>query len=72
MDPNTAQKAFSTDPPVNGAFSWSPSRDTMTFTPQGTGFHGDIEVRARVAATAASADRSRTLFAPYELKFRTH
>jgi alpha-amylase len=72
METNTVQKAFSTDPPVNGTFSWSPFHDTMTFTPEAAGFPTGTELRVRLAATAASADGSRTLFSPYELKFRTH
>jgi glycosidase len=72
METNSLQEAFSTDPPIEGAFSWSASHDTMTFTPKGAGFPGGAEVRVQVAASAASADGSRPLFAPYELKFRTH
>jgi glycosidase len=72
MDTNSVQKAFSADPPVNGAFSWSASGDTMTFQPEGAGFPGGADVRVRLAASAASTDDARPLFAPYELTFRTH
>ena len=72
MDTNSLQKAFSADPPVSGAFSWSVAGDTMTFKPEGAGFPGGADVRVRIAASAASADGGRPLFAPYELKFRTH
>jgi glycosidase len=72
METNSLQKAFSTDPPVAGAYSWSATHDTMTFTPEGAGFPVGAEVRVRVTASAESADGGRPLFAPYELKFRTH
>jgi len=72
METNSLQKAFSTDPPVSGAFSWSAAHDTVTFTPDGAGFLGGAEVRILVAASAHSADGDRPLFAPYELTFRTH
>jgi hypothetical protein len=72
METNSVQASFSTDPPVGGLFSWSAAYDTMTFTPEGAGFPAGAEVRVRVAASAASQDKDEHLFAPYELKFRTH
>jgi hypothetical protein len=72
MDTNSVQKAFSTDPPVSGVFSWTAPHDTVTFTPEGAGFPVGTEVRVRVAASAMSADGDRSLYAPYEMAFRMH
>jgi len=72
MDTNSVQNAFAAEPPVNGSFSWSADGDTMTFKPEGAGFPGGTEVRVRLSASAASAEGARPLFAPYELKFKTH
>jgi hypothetical protein len=71
MDTNSVQKAFSIDPPVSGVFSWTVARDTVTFTPDSTGFPGGVEMRVRLIASATSSEISRSLFAPYELMFRT-
>jgi hypothetical protein len=71
METNSAQTAFSTIPPVGGQFSWPAAHDTMTFTPEGAGFPAGAEVRVRVAAAAASADKARPLHAPYEMRFTT-
>jgi glycosidase len=71
METNRVQMAFSTIPPVGGQFSWPAAHDTMTFTPEGAGFPSGAEVRVRVAASAASADKARPLHAPYEMQFTT-
>jgi glycosidase len=72
MDTNSLQEAFSTEPQVAGAFSWSAEHDAMTFKPKGAGFPGGTEVRVSVAASAASEEGGRHLFANYELLFKTH
>jgi alpha-amylase len=72
MDTNSVQKAFSTDPPVRGAFSWTAACDRVTFTPEGAGFPVGMEVRVRVGASAISAEGGRPLISLYELIFRTH
>jgi len=72
METKSVQKAFSVEPPVTGAFSWSEDHVTVTFTPDSEGMPGGTVVRVRVAATAQSADGKLHLFAPYELKFKTH
>ena len=38
MNTDSVQAAFSISPQVRGAFSWSPTRDQMTFTPQASSF----------------------------------
>ncbi len=71
MEPNSAQAAFSTSPAVSGTFSWSPARDTLTFTPSGTGFSGLTTYTVRLTNSAASSVSSNALFAMYEMKFKT-
>lgn len=71
METNSVQKAFSTVPLVTGAFSWSPAHDKLTFTPEAAVFPDGENVRVTVAASAQSAEGGRTLFAPYELRFKT-
>src|ERR1019366_617074 len=44
MDARSVESAFSTLPAATGAFTWSPARDTMTFTPGGAGFPSPIMV----------------------------
>jgi hypothetical protein len=70
MDTNTVQNSFRTTPVVSGAFSWSPTRDTMTFTPSGTGFPTLTMITVRVT-NAVDVVSGNTMFAPYELKFKT-
>ena len=74
MNTSSVQSAFSTVPPVSGAFSWSSTaapNDTMTFTPTGAGLPANTTVTATITNTASSAATGKTLFAPYSLSFQT-
>jgi alpha-amylase len=71
MDTESVEKAFSTEPPATGIFSWSPERDKVTFTPGHEGFPTGTEVRVRLAASAKSAEGGRTFYAAYESEFNT-
>lgn len=71
MELNSAQAAFSISPVVSGAFSWSPTRDALTFMPGGTGFSGLTTYTVRLTNSAFASVSSNALFATYELKFKT-
>ncbi|HEY5298046.1 MAG TPA: alpha-amylase family glycosyl hydrolase [Verrucomicrobiae bacterium] len=71
MNTNSVQSAFSVSPAVSGNFSWSPAKDTMTFTPTGAGLAGSTNIFVRVTNTAVDTVSSQPMFAPYELKFAT-
>lgn len=71
MDTNSVQAAFSVSPPVSGTFSWSAAHDTLTFTADGAGLAPLTTCFVRVTNTAFAAASGQTLFAPYELKFKT-
>jgi hypothetical protein len=71
MDTNSVQSAFSISPSVNGAFSWSPANNTVTFTPGAAGMPGLSSIVVRVTNSAIDAVSGNALFAPYELKFKT-
>ena len=71
MDTNSVQAAFSISPPGRGAFSWSPARDALTFTPGGGGLAELTNIVVRIGDSAFAAASGKTLFAPYELKFET-
>jgi hypothetical protein len=71
MDTNSVQSAFSISPSVSGSFSWSPANDTMTFTPGGAGLAGLTNIVVRITNSAFDSISSNTLFAPYELMFKT-
>jgi glycosidase len=71
MDTNSVQNSFGTIPAVSGAFSWSTTHDTMTFTPSGSGFPALTTVAVRVT-NAISAVSGNGMFAPYELKYKTY
>ncbi|NOS68304.1 MAG: hypothetical protein HOP33_00015 [Verrucomicrobia bacterium] len=70
MDTNSVQNSFRTTPAVSGTFSWSPTRDTMTFTPAGTGFPTLTMITVRVT-NAVDTVSGNAMFAPYELKYKT-
>jgi glycosidase len=70
MDTNSVQAAFVTRPAVSGTFAWSAARDTMTFTASGAGLPGLTLVTVRVT-NAVDAVSSNSMFAPYELRFKT-
>jgi hypothetical protein len=71
MNTNSVQSAFSTIPPASGAFTWSVAGDTMTFTPNGTGFSPLTNITVIVTNSAFDAVSGKTLFAPYNLLFHT-
>ena len=71
MNTNSAQTAFSTAPSVSGAFSWSPARDTLTFTPGIGGFAASTNIMVTVSNSAFASASGKTLFAAYSLMFRT-
>jgi len=71
MDTGSVESAFSTVPVVSGAFAWSPSRETMTFTPGGEGFPARTLVTVRIAAAARDAAAHRMFYAAFESRFKT-
>ena len=71
MNTNSVQTAFSVSPAVVGSFSWSPDQTTMTFTPNGAGLAGLTDVYVRLTNSAFDSVSGNTLFAPYELMFKT-
>jgi len=71
MDTNSVQSAFSITPAVGGSFSWSPTRDTVTFTAGGAGLAGLSTITVRLTNSAFDTVSGHTLYASYELKFKT-
>lgn len=67
MDIASVERAFSTIPPMSGAFSWSPKHDEMTFTPNGSGFKQTL-VTVRLSDTARDAS-GRTFYAAFESRY---
>jgi hypothetical protein len=70
MDTKSVERAFSTVPAVEGVFSWSATRDEMTFTPNGPGFPAQSMVAVRIGDTARDAISRNTLYAVFESRFR--
>jgi glycosidase len=70
MDTNSVQSAFGTTPPVNGAFSWSPAADTLTFTPGVAGLPGTNLITLRITNSATTLS-GQPMFATYEMRFKT-
>jgi glycosidase len=70
MDTGSVEAAFSTVPAAPGNFSWSPTHDTLTFTPRDTGFPVQTMVQVHVADTARDAS-GRELYAAFESRFKT-
>jgi hypothetical protein len=70
MDSRSVERAFSTVPPVKGAFSWSATRDEMTFTPDSAGFPAQSMVNVRIGDTARDAVFGRTFYAGFESHYR--
>lgn len=66
METNSVQSAFSVQPATAGAFYWSASRTTMTFTPNAPGFPASATNHIRLATNAADSVAARTLHAPFE------
>ena len=69
MDANSVERVFSTDPLVIGSFSWSPTRDVMTFTPESPGFKPSVTVTVRIGDTARDAVSGRTFYAGFESRY---
>ena len=71
MDTNSVQAAFSTAPATGGTFTWSPARDTLTFTSSLGGFTASTNITVTVGSSAFASASGKTFFAPYQLMFRT-
>lgn len=71
MDTNSVQNAFAMTPPLGGTYSWTPSRDTMTFQPSGAGLPGLSNIVVRLTNSAMDSVSSNKFFGGYELKFTT-
>jgi hypothetical protein len=69
MDIASAERAFSTTPRVKGAFSWSATRDEMTFTPASRGFKPQSMIAVRIGDTARDAVSGRPFYAGFESRF---
>jgi len=72
MDVASVEKAFSTEPPVKGAFSWSPQHDELTFTPTpaDSGFPAGKFVVVRIGEAAHAAASGLPFYAGFESRFR--
>jgi hypothetical protein len=71
MDTRSVEAAFSTAPAAPGAFAWTPARDTLTFTPGGTGFPVQTLVSVRIAATARAAASGNPFYSAFESRLKT-
>jgi hypothetical protein len=69
MDASSVEHAFSIDPPVRGTFSWSATRDEMTFKPDAPGFQAGTVATIRIGA-AARADNGNKFYAGFEARYR--
>ncbi|HWD91825.1 MAG TPA: alpha-amylase family glycosyl hydrolase [Verrucomicrobiae bacterium] len=70
MDSGSVERAFSTVPTVKGAFSWSATREEMTFMPDSAGFPAQSTVSVRIGDTARAAVSGRTFYAGFESHYR--
>ena len=70
MDTRSAERAFSTVPPVDGRCSWTAGGDTMTFRPDRPGFQPQTLVTVLVGDTARAANTGRRFYAGFESRFR--
>jgi glycosidase len=71
MDTKSVEAAFSTLPLVEGAFSWSATRDKLTFTPQGSGFPPHTMIEVRIADTAKAAAAGNRFCGGFGSRFQT-
>ena len=71
MDTNSVQSAFSITPSAAGTFSWSATRDVMTFTPGEAGLAGLTNITVNLNDSAADDAPGNRMFAPYRLTFQT-
>jgi len=69
MNPDSAEFAFSITPFVHGTFSWSSANDTMTFTPQASGFPASTTVLVHLGFAQAAS--GQLLTAPFYSQFKT-
>jgi len=70
MDTASVERAFSTEPPVKGAFSWSPAGDEMRFIPASPGFPPLTLITVHLGDTARSAGSRQPFYAGFESCFR--
>ena len=70
MNNASVERAFSTEPPVKGAFTWTAAGDEMTFTPESPGFQPLTLVTVHLGDTARAADSRKTFYAGFESRFR--
>jgi len=70
MDTRSVEQAFSTEPPVKGRFSWAPTRDALTFTPESPGFESGTMVLVHIDAAARGTASGRTFYARFESRYR--
>lgn len=70
MDIASVQRAFSTVPRTSGSFSWSGTRDEMTFVPQNPGFKPQTMVTVRLADTARALASGKKFYAGFESRYR--
>jgi hypothetical protein len=70
MDTASVEQAFSTVPPVKGAFAWTAAHDQMTFTPDSPGFETQPGVTVRLSDSARDAVGGKTFYAPFESRYR--
>ena len=71
MDTASVEAAFSTVPQIQGAFSWSPTHDKMTFTPRGSGFPPHTMIGLHIADSAKGAMTGNRLPGGFESRFQT-
>src|ERR1017187_9979045 len=71
LDEKSVEAAFAISPSVHGAFSWSPTREALTFTPPGSGFPPHTMMEVGIADTAKSATTGNRLPGGFESRFRT-
>ncbi len=71
MNTNSVLAAFSVTPNVTGTYNWSAAKDMLTFTPSGLGLPALSNIVVRVTNSAFCSTTSNTLYATYELKFKT-
>jgi len=69
MDTSSVERAFSTEPAIRGAISWSARHDEMTFKPEGSGFPAGAMVTVRIADSARAMSGKR-FYAGFEARFR--
>ena len=69
MDTSSVEQAFSLEPSVKGALSWSSANDVMTFTPEAPGFEPQTLITVRIGASAHDAT-GRAFYAGFESRFR--